>query len=264
MRQFSIFQIPIAAFHSRALYSEAARLWRGTGLGYLFLLLAFCTVPIVYALHLRLDAFMRENLEHLAEQTPEITIRGGEAQLTVPQPHLIRDPDSGQTWVVLDTTGAVTDLAGQEAAVLLTRRELLVRTGAARTHAIRLSDVPDFTVTRDRLRAWGQSLTRWMAPTAYPFVVAGAFAGRALQALVYAAMGGIMAMNLKLSLPFTALLRLTVVAMTPAILIETGLSLAGFATSHAPLWESFLTLCYVFLGLRAGAQPRQATPAESP
>jgi hypothetical protein len=264
MSRFSIFQAPILAFYSRAFYSDVTRGWRGTGFGYLLLLLAFSLLPILYAMHLRVATFMEADFGRLAAQTPAITIRGGEATIAVPQPHTIRDPDSGRAVAILDTTGEVNDLTGQEAALLLTKSELRVRALGTATRTIRLSDLPDATVTPDWLEEKGRSLARWLLPIVYPFSVAGAFLGRALQALIYAAMGAVMARAIGLGLRFGALLRLSVVAMTPALLIGTGLSLANVAKAHTPLWEPVLTMGYLLLGLRASTQPREVTPAESP
>jgi hypothetical protein len=42
MRRYSIFHPLVLAFYSKPLYQDVGRRWKGTGLGYLLLLLAVC------------------------------------------------------------------------------------------------------------------------------------------------------------------------------------------------------------------------------
>jgi hypothetical protein len=98
MKRYRIFHIPVLAFFSKGLYTDVAFNWKGTCLGYLFLLLAVCWIPAMIELDSGLDNFVETEAPKIISQVPTITIKDGVASIDEPQPYYIYDIEKGKHW----------------------------------------------------------------------------------------------------------------------------------------------------------------------
>ena len=80
-----------------------------------------------------------------------------------------------------------------------------------------------------------------------------AFLFRIVQALIFAVIGMTFARNLKLSLPFQALVSLSIVAMTPSLILSVVCGALGLKISFLWLISFIVSLGYLFFAVRAQA-----------
>lgn len=255
MKAFSIFHIPVWAFFSRPLYAEIGRTWNGTGLGYLLLFMACCWTITASRLQNETRRLIDRELPAIASQLPAITIKDGKASVAADQPYRIHRHGATAPVAILDTTGATTTLEAPETMVLLTADSLLMRNGPTDTRTFLLKDMADSTLDAAALGAMGERFKQYFVLILYPFMVAGSFAIRALQAVIFAGLGSLLTRRLGGGLGFQALLRLSIAAMTPAILIYTLAFGLGLPVNYFGGIGLVLTAAYLLFGIRACLTP---------
>jgi hypothetical protein len=258
-KRYTVFHVPVLAFFSKKLYRDVALRWKGTAFGYLLLLLAVCWVPGMINIHAGVAEFVANEAPKLVSQIPVVTIVDGQASIDEPQPYYILDPDSGEALIVIDTTGDITSLEETEAQALITRTGAIYRKSAIETRTFNFSEIDRFVLTQNRIYGWLDAGKRYAAPVLYPFCVLGSFIFRILQALLYAAIGLLIARLLKTERSYDDLLRLSVVAVTPAIIAVTLLDLAGIVLPFAGLWFFLVAMGYLTFGIRAAATKKEPT-----
>jgi len=258
MKTYSLFQAPLLAFYSRSFYQDVARNRKGTAFGYLLLLLTFLWIPVMTTLHGHITAAMTTYAPPVVNQIPRITIMNGEVSVDVPTPYSIIEPARGTELLLIDTTGKTTSLDRTQAAALLTRDKLMIR--QQRKQEVRiydLSEVHDVTIDRDDAARVAEWVRKWTAAVAYPFALLGSFVYRMLQALLYGLIGMMIAGALKVTLDYAALIRLSVMAVTPVLILKTLRTVLGVEVPYGLLLGFVIAMGYLVYGIKAsaGAQP---------
>ena len=77
---------PYLCFFSREFYLAVARQWQGSGLGYLFLLLAVVTIPLTFQVAGVLDQVRNVYMQHVIDELPPMSIAQGILSPDVEQP----------------------------------------------------------------------------------------------------------------------------------------------------------------------------------
>ncbi len=262
MRQYGVFHPLLLSFFSKSLYRDVAKNWKGVAFSYLLLLLGLTWVPVMMHFHNNLSDGISREAPRIVNQIPKITITKGEVSVDVPVPYYIIDPKSGEQIVAIDTSGQITSLDQTKAVVLLTKKNLIMRQQhRGETRIFDLSAIQSLTLDRDSVMGWVQAFKKWFPLIAYPFAVAGSFVYRIIQVLIYALIGMLFASILKTTLDYAALVRLSVIAITPVVLLNT---LRRLLDVHVPLtWLiSFaIAMVYLFMAVKAnsGTEPVQTS-----
>lgn len=264
MKTYSVVQAPLWSFFSAGLYRDAILRWKGTGMGYLFILLAVCWLPIMGKVHQEVSKFVSTEAPKLVKQIPTITITDGRASVKVPQPYEITEPETGNVIAVIDTTGRITSLDETEARVLVTRDGVIAKKSDFETRSFSFKEVKEFTLDRAKINGWMETIRQYLAVVLYPFALLGSFVGRILQQLIYGAIGLLLALIFKRPRSYLSLLRLSAVAMTPPILIKTVLMTARIHLPGAGLLFFVLAMGLMCLGLRAAARAEAPVPVMPP
>jgi hypothetical protein len=258
MKRFSIVHPFVFSFFSRDLYRDFARNRSGAGFLYLLLLLAICWIPDTIKTAASFSHFTATVAPGFINQVPNITITDGEVSISEPMPYSIKDPDSGAVIAILDTTGAITELEDSGTPVLLTKTKLIFRKSASETRVYDLSPIKSFTLTKERLHGWLHIARKCLMIAFFPICVLGSFVYRIVQALIYAAIGLIFASLLKVRLGYASLLRLSVVAVTPAVILDTLRDLTGYRIPAWGLICFLIAMGYLFFGVKASAETQPA------
>ena len=253
-----LFPVVWKSFYSSRLYHEVAHQWRGPALMVLFAVVVLCSVPSFFSFRDLSGSLLRE-AEFVAEQLPTITIKDGVASLDGDQPRILKN-SQGQPVAILDTTGKIKSLEGQEAAVLLTAHTLVVKGG------------PEYPLSKDEsvslspadVRQLVQSASQWLPFAGTIFVILMGFVGRALQALVFAAAGLLLVRRHRVALSFWALYRLAVVALIPLMVFQAMLPAEDETAFGWWLIGLFLTFGYLSFGIRSAINPLQEYPSDFP
>ena len=251
------------SFFSKNLYCDVAAQWKGTGFVYLLLLLVVCWIAPISKLNAGLGSFIDNDAPRIISQIPVITIARGTASIEEPQPYYIKDPETGRPLMIIDTTGKITSLAETEAAVLLTKTEGMVRKSEMETRTFSLAQMGDITLNQGLIWELLTGTKKLLFPMLYPFAILGSFMFRIAQALIYGAIGMLFAFMFHSQKPYDALLRLAVVAVTPAIIIKTLVNLFGIVIPVPALWYFLIATGYLFFGVKAassydGSEPESA------
>lgn len=251
MKKFSIIHIPALSFFSAELYRDIGLNWKGVGYGYLFLLLVICTIPKMFTLHRNLSAFIDKESPKFVNQIPKITIEKGKVHIDEQQPYYIIIPDSNKVAAIIDTTGQIQSLDNTDAFVLLTKNKLLSRESETEVRIYDLSKAQHFVLEQSTIVRWLDVLKKLLTPLLYPFVLAGSFAFRIIQSLIYAAIGLAFASWCKTKLSYPALIRLAVTAVTPCIIVRTIFECASAKIPFAGLWFFLAAMLFLLYGVKA-------------
>jgi hypothetical protein len=244
------------AFFSRDLYRDAARHWGGLSFLYLGLLLAVTWVPVMVAVDATFDRLIAEEAPKFVEQIPTIVIRDGRVSVDVQQPYCVNHPETGECLAMIDTTGATTSLKDSEAKILLTESSLVIAGDSTKTEAHSLDAIEELTIDQDAANGILAFAGRFLAVLLYPLVVLFSFGYRVTLTLLYGVAGLALAKTEGIKLSFGSLCSLSIMAMTPAILIQTVLDTAGSQIPKAHLIFLAVALIYLLFGIRACAQPQ--------
>lgn len=256
-KRYSAFQALYMAFYSGDLYQDVLRRWHGVGAGYLLLLVVLSWLPLLVKVQVGFSDFVRNDAPKFLEQIPPITIDKGKVSTPVETPYFIKDPDNGREMAIIDLTGTITSLEGRDAKILVLPSKVLARQSAMEVREYDLSQVQHFEITKEKVQDWLQTFKNLFLVVVAPFAMLGGYIYRILQLLLYAAIGmGFASIN-KLKVEYGDMMRLTAVAVTPAILINAVYDLAG---KGVPMWSLIclgIALCYLFFAVKsAAAEPR--------
>jgi hypothetical protein len=261
-RKYSILHIPALSFFSKDLYRDVGLNWRGTCFGYLLLLLAVCWIPGMVMIHLSLSEFVKNEAPKLISQVPTFTIKDGIASIDEPQPYYIMVPDSNEVFAIIDTTGIVTSPADSNAYALITKTEIIYRENDIQTRTFSFAEIKNFTLDQAKLNKGLETFRKIAVPVTYPFVLAFSYVYRIIQALIYAAVGLLFAQGFRTKIEYPAMLRLAIVAVTPAIIVNTIATIAGFVGCGIWLFYLCIALAYLAFGVKAVSEAQG--PMEEP
>ncbi len=252
MPRFPFYQAPALAFYSADLYRDIARRWRGLGMGYLLVLLMVIWIPSALEIRSTLNEFRQDMAPPVIAQLPTIDIVNGEARVQGETPRTIRD-NEGLPLMLIDLEAGPEALDNSSAMALLTRTHFYVRQGgrSGQARVLDLDGLDGLTIDRQGVTSLINGGTRIITAIAFPAGVIWSFSYRLSQALVFAVIGLILANTMNLGLPYAALVRISVVALTPLILIRTVQNLASFSI---PLWwlvGFVIFVAYLYFGLQA-------------
>lgn len=259
MKKYSVFQAPLYAFFSKDFYADIGRNHRGTAFGYLFLLLLVCWVPVVMTWHGQFVEAVDSYAPGLIERIPEMTITDGRAVIHCEQPYFISMPHSTNTLAIFDATGKYNSLEGQDAFVLVTETGVIVKQSSVETRSYSFAEVKKFFLTREKMTNWAALGRKWLMPAVYVAVLISSFIGKMIKMLLYALIGMLFA---KSAVPYSSVLRLAVVAGTPAIVLSTIFMLTPMGFFIPGIVWFVLTLVYLYMGVKATAQPQVPVPTE--
>jgi hypothetical protein len=109
-------------------------------------------------------------------------------------------------------------------------------------------------LNQQKITSWLETARKYWTLVFYPFAVAGSLVFRIIQALIYAAIGILFASWCRSKRSYDSLLRLSAVAVTPCIIINTILEVAGISVPLAGLWFFLVTMIFLFIGVQESAK----------
>lgn len=239
------------SFFSLDFYKDVGLLWKGTCFPYLFLLLAICWVPFLIQNQLSVIDYVQNKAPALVDQIPPIRIINGEAVVDVSMPYKITDPESGKVLALIDTTGQTVSLEGTEAKILLKKVEVIIRKNDIETRSMSFKKIEHFTLDKEKVSGRLTIFRNYGSFVVFVLAIIGSFAFRVMQVLVYAAIGLLFAKWLKTKRPYLALLRLSVMALTPVIIVSTIIDLTHAKIPLNNLLCFIAAMVYLYLGVKA-------------
>lgn len=251
MRQYSSFQALYQAFFSKSLYKDVGQNWQGVAAGYLLLLLIVVWIPALFFFKFHFDSQTAHSSRDFLKQIPSIRILDGVVSVDKPMPYRITHPKSGKAIAVIDTTGQITSLEQAAAPILVTKDKLMVQKSGQETQIFNLSNVKDVKIDALKVKQFMARMTQWIIYIFFPVLVIITFIYRILQALLFGAVGMLIAKILQVNIFFQQSMRLAVVAMTPAIMLSTLLFIFGISFAYEYFIYFVISLSYLIFGISA-------------
>lgn len=256
-----MFHAFVMSFFSQDLYRDVGRNWRGCAFLYLLLLLALCSIPKMMMLYSGFSGFLTDVAPQLLSQIPAITVSEGQVSIDREEPYFIRDPKSGETIAVIDTTGQFESLGEAGTYVLVTKTQVMVRKSTRETRTFDLSGIRHFRLGPDVIYRWLAVAAKWLIIALFPILVFGSFVYRIVQALIYGLIGILFGKITKAFLDYRSLIRLSIVAVTPAIIVDTLRTVARVPVPRWWLACFLMTMVLLFFGVWANA--RESAPSRT-
>jgi len=142
---------------------------------------------------------------------------------------------------------------------LVTKTEATVKKSEFETRTFSFAKVEEFTLDQEKITGWLTVARKVAVPVLYPLAVLGSFVFRIIQVLVYAAIGMLFASWFKSRRPYISLIRLSVVAVTPCIIIKTVLGALQINIPFAGLWYFLTAMGYLLFGVSATSKDEGVT-----
>lgn len=255
-RRYSIFHPLFMSFFSKDFYQDVGKNWKGFSFVYLLFILFLCWLPSVVAVQHKIsDSFMKSAREFLV-QVPRITISHGEVSIDQEEPYFIRDPENGDIFAIIDTTGQFTSLNGVAANALITKKKAIIRKSKRETRTFDLSDIESFTLDQNFINKWLRIFEKWFAIIFLPFAVFASFIYRTIQVLIYAVIGVLFNKVAKADLNYQALISLSIMSITPVLILDTILGLTEVAIPLWGLWCFVISMGILYYGVKVNAGQR--------
>ena len=241
------------SFYSAEFYRRAAR-WRGKAFVYLGVVLALCWLPILIQAQVRFARIFQKADQTLIAALPTIRFEKGTVTTTENRPYVFRVGESAESLgIIIDTSGHYTSLDGQQAQILVTSHQCFLRqrTGEVRVYDLSKSQSNPFTLDQAFYHRTLQILKRWSATLLFTGAFILSYFKRLIQALLIAILGLGVSAALEAELDLGELLNLAIVAMTPAMILETGIALAGKPFAMEWVFAGGLILAYFIFAINA-------------
>ena len=249
MRQYSILHPLYMSFFSKSLYRDVASNWKGLCLNYLLIVLTLNLIPDMVRLHERVADFLAGEVPKVVHQVPTITISEGTATVNVPVPYIINAPWSNSPFAVIDTSDKAAAPGDQKATIILTRTKLTVKGDESETHSFDFSHIHHAVIDKDLIYHWLETFKDYFIFAAYPFALFFAFVYYFIQALLCASIGMFFAKMFNLDLKARALVRLSVIAFTPPLALQTVHSLLDIEFPYSGVISMLLAIGYLYFAV---------------
>jgi hypothetical protein len=251
MQQYNMLQAIFMSFYSKKLYRDVAINWGGKAFLYLLLILALSWVYATYQTQHFLTHGFKLFSEKLVTQIPVMTIKNG--MLSTPQnrPYLITDPDAHTTIAIIDTTGQYKTLEQTKASLLVTQTEIISQ---SRPNEYKINEIPKnltMTLVPQTIKKYVQDYLHFAWILIFIAALMGSYVYRLVQVLLYSIIGKIFSVISNAQVSYGQIIQITMVAITPVIIIATILNALGVWIQHEFLLYFVLAILYMFYGIIA-------------
>jgi hypothetical protein len=246
----------IASFYSSRFYRHVANSWRPVAMAYLLGVLALCWLPTLIKMHWLITQGIRGIQADVLPQIPILRFENGEFMTPQAKPYILTFGTAKvPVDIIIDTTGHYKSLDGQKAFMLVTKNQLLIRqrTGETRSYDVSKSGTRSFVISPEGIKRVLRPLKYWALSALYLGLFFASFLKRLIQSFFMALFGLILVSIMKLELDLGALLSLAIVSMTPAMVLETLVSLYGKPLHWIWLLWPGLILGYFLFALNAAS-----------
>jgi hypothetical protein len=264
MKLTNIFVAIIKSFYSRKFYSEAIAEWRGRSFLYLLLLLFICwaALAIRFFAPLQLQSFFSTEVVTVQKQLPVVKIKDGKASTAKPGPYYIRSSNGDALYAIIDTTNKIKNPADTKAMFIVKKNNIQFFNQQAGTVKTFSFEKRSLNFGPKQLKQyWGQ-YEKWLLPVIFIF---GAFLGifmlifsfgyRVIIGIILGVVGLFYSWILRRRLDYTSVFCTSLVAMTPAIVVKTILSM--FNVCFPFKWLLMLVLIFGYLFYAVLAAPKK-------
>lgn len=238
-------------WYSPRIYREAAHTWRG--LGYQYLVLLLVTLWALAAIHVQflVNDFVEGYLRPLVNDFPQGEIKKGVVIIDKPGGvYQVKDRRNGRLVFDFDLRDGAPFPEKSKDGFFFRRNGYLIQYQGRQASYIYGANT-DFKLDKVPAYRAMQLAEAWSGLAVLGTLWLASFLFCALQVLVYALLGKLLAILNRRRLNYTQLVRLSVVAITPALIIDTIQRLLCAGIPAWTLTSIGLTIGYLIFGIRA-------------
>ena len=250
MKKYRFFHPLFMAFFSKSLYQDVGRNWKGVCFLYLLILAAVSIVSPIIQIKGFLNTKFPEIINPIIEQIPAITVSKGHVSIDQDEPYYIKAFDSEQPLVIIDTTGKITSLPDDKTVLLITKTKIITK-----EQEFDLPKEKDLIVDQYKVQEWIDIFTKWFLIAIIPIMFITIYIFYIIGDLILAAIGMLFTKILKVKLDYPALMRLAIIAITPAVLVNVLFELKGINIPFLILLV--IDLGYLFYAVKANTVNEQ-------
>jgi hypothetical protein len=194
----------------------------------------------------------------MAQQMPTVTIQDGTMRANPGGRHELKDPSTGEVFLIIDDT--IDEVPAETLAdgAVLTRKEFGTFTRRRSERRVwKLAPGLNMNVTAAKAQSFLTGLPYWATPLMYVGALAGSLAFRIVQVLLYGSIGMFYAKRFKAAIEYKDAVRLAAVAITPVVVLRTLI----WFMPREPIWyvrwpiAFIITVFVVRFAVRAAAEP---------
>lgn len=254
MKQYNFLQALYMSFYSRNLYRDVFANWRGEVVLYLFFVLFLCWVVLMIFIQPAINLFAANISSQYATQLPPMKIVNGVINTPEKKPYTIKDPDSNKIIAIIDTSGKYQTIENAPADILVTSNQIIYKENA---NEIKIQKIPSNVTADIEPKTVSEKINKYSHYTwilLFPILLLFSFFYRLIESLLYALLGKLFAAFSNLAITYGQVLKLTIVALTPVLVISTILDLliAGFPFQW--LFYFVISMAYLIFALGAVKQ----------
>jgi len=257
MRRYRFFQAFYKSFYSCDLYRDVENNWGAEVVWYLALLLAFCWIVTVVNIQ---GAFTR-SYEQLAAiitpQLPIIHIKEGRTITPENRPYIIKNPQTQEILIVIDTSGKYQSLSQIHTMMLLTKDKISYQVNAKEVKLRQLPNDLTLQIVPAEAKEVIGSIIKWSWVLFFPLLLLLSFLYRVIQAFVYALLGKFFALLADIPLSYMSIVKLSMVALTPAIVLGTLFGWFNITFHFQWLFYFILSMSYLVFAIRIHRKKRK-------
>jgi len=250
MKRYRIYHPLILSFFSRRLYRDVCYNWRGAGLLTLALLSLVMSASKSYELYSIILGAAPEIRHVIKKEHVSIKVKDGVASVSPDRPITIDNPYSDGPFVVVDTEGITDRLDEIDQGIYLSKDTLYVKFRRDKVEEYPLSGFKDTVVNADDIGRFLDFYVTYFFPIALLFGFGGFFFVNLVTAFGLGAIGLVFARIWKADPSFMTMLRLGCISLTPASMIESGLSVTHSFVQFQDLGAIIVSLVYMNLAVK--------------
>ena len=273
MRQFAGWQAPFYSFWSKSFYIDVAKNWRGLAYLYLFVLLCFTWLFMSIKRDIDFSYQADRFIKPVIQQLPVITINKGTLSIDRPSPYTIKSI-SGEPVLTFDTSEKPMTAAQAPGIFLVTKNHIVFKADELDKQIIEQSKDPALSARYDKAPTRDQDMDLFstvdhavvdqnstnvllnnfkksVAIFIFVFALPLGFILCVLQSLIYGLLAMAIAGANQVNLSYGTMVRLSTVAMTPVLLID---SLLKMRNLDSIIWGPValaITVGYIIFAVRA-------------
>jgi hypothetical protein len=199
--------------------------------------------------------FLSAEAPKYVKQVPLITISRGNVSLKEQVPYFINVPEKNTPFAIIDTSGQITSLDKTSALILLTKSQLVIKGSSSEPRAFALEEIDHLIIDQKTIYEWIETFNTIFPIVLFPFILFFSFLYHVIQALLIAGIGTLFVKKFQTDLDFRALIRLSVVSFTPAIILQALHTILDIPFPYRAQISFIITLGYLYYAVGSSSEP---------
>lgn len=254
MKEYTYIHALYLSFFSRPFYQHVAKNWKGLCFSYLLLALCLYWIPEMVRTQSEVSEFLSAEAPKYIKQVPVIRISQGTVSLQEEVPYYVTVPGKNIPFAIIDPSGQVTSLDKTGAWILLTRSELIIKNNISESRTFSLTGMNDLTIDQKMLFDWVETFTTIFPIILFPFVLFFSFFAYIAQVLLSAWIGTLFVRKFQMAIDFKALIRLSAVSCTPAIILQALHALFNIPFPYRFSISFLISLGYLYYAIGSNSE----------